>query len=241
MVAVGWRAAILCGLVTMSLAAASAHGQSFASIDAAVKDGIQKGIYPGAVVIIGRRDSLLYARGLRPLHLEPVVAGAAARLDPLGHRLDHEGREHRHLGAPAGGSRQARPRRAGAPVSAAILRRPQEPGHRAHAARPHERPQELRALLPEGAREPRRAPIDLLYAQPLVRVPGDSAGVQRSQRALPRSGSREGVRAAARPARAARGVRPPRHDADDVPAAAPRSSGGSSRAGCGGAGPSRAT
>ena len=64
MVAVGWRAGILCGgLLTMTLAAAPAHGQSFASIDAAVRDGIQKGIYPGAVVIIGRRDSLLYARG----------------------------------------------------------------------------------------------------------------------------------------------------------------------------------
>jgi len=63
MVAVGWRAGILCGVVTMTLAVAPARGQSFASIDAAVKDGIQKGIYPGAVVIIGRRDSLLYARG----------------------------------------------------------------------------------------------------------------------------------------------------------------------------------
>ena len=63
MVALGWRAGILCGVAAMILAAAPAHGQSFASIDAAVRDGIQKGIYPGAVVIIGRRDSLLYARG----------------------------------------------------------------------------------------------------------------------------------------------------------------------------------
>jgi CubicO group peptidase (beta-lactamase class C family) len=32
-------------------------------VDAAVRDGIQRRIYPGAVVVIGRRDSILYARG----------------------------------------------------------------------------------------------------------------------------------------------------------------------------------
>jgi CubicO group peptidase (beta-lactamase class C family) len=38
-------------------------GQSFTEVDAEVQDGIQRGIYPGAVVVIGRRDSILYARG----------------------------------------------------------------------------------------------------------------------------------------------------------------------------------
>jgi CubicO group peptidase (beta-lactamase class C family) len=37
--------------------------QSFDQVDAEVQDGIKRGIYPGAVVVIGRRDSILYARG----------------------------------------------------------------------------------------------------------------------------------------------------------------------------------
>jgi CubicO group peptidase (beta-lactamase class C family) len=40
-----------------------AYAQSFAEVDATVQAGISRGIYPGAVVVIGRRDSLLYARG----------------------------------------------------------------------------------------------------------------------------------------------------------------------------------
>ena len=37
--------------------------QSFDEVDAEVQAGIQRGIYPGAVVVIGRKDSILYARG----------------------------------------------------------------------------------------------------------------------------------------------------------------------------------
>jgi CubicO group peptidase (beta-lactamase class C family) len=37
--------------------------QSFEEVDATVREGIKRGIYPGAVVVIGRSDSLLYARG----------------------------------------------------------------------------------------------------------------------------------------------------------------------------------
>jgi CubicO group peptidase (beta-lactamase class C family) len=37
--------------------------QSFDEVDATVREGIERGIYPGAVVVIGRSDSLLYARG----------------------------------------------------------------------------------------------------------------------------------------------------------------------------------
>lgn len=39
------------------------QAQSFDEVDATVQEGIQRGIYPGAVVVIGRGDSLLYARG----------------------------------------------------------------------------------------------------------------------------------------------------------------------------------
>ncbi|HET8624528.1 MAG TPA: serine hydrolase domain-containing protein, partial [Gemmatimonadales bacterium] len=40
-----------------------AENQQFAAVDAAVQEGIDAGLYPGAVVVAGRRDSLIYARG----------------------------------------------------------------------------------------------------------------------------------------------------------------------------------
>jgi CubicO group peptidase (beta-lactamase class C family) len=40
-----------------------AEAQSVSEIDAIVRQGIRKGIYPGAVVVIGRRDSVIYSRG----------------------------------------------------------------------------------------------------------------------------------------------------------------------------------
>jgi CubicO group peptidase (beta-lactamase class C family) len=45
------------------LPAAKASAQSFGAIDAVVQQGIRRGIYPGAVVVIGRRDSIIYSRG----------------------------------------------------------------------------------------------------------------------------------------------------------------------------------
>jgi CubicO group peptidase (beta-lactamase class C family) len=36
---------------------------AFQAIDAAIEDGIRRGIYPAAVVMVGRRDSLLYQKG----------------------------------------------------------------------------------------------------------------------------------------------------------------------------------
>ena len=47
----------------LSLRATPAQAQTVAEIDAIVRLGIRQGIYPGAVVVIGRRDSVLYARG----------------------------------------------------------------------------------------------------------------------------------------------------------------------------------
>ena len=47
----------------LSIAALPVSAQSFEEVDAAVQGGIERGIYPAAVVVIGRRDSLLYARG----------------------------------------------------------------------------------------------------------------------------------------------------------------------------------
>lgn len=37
--------------------------QEFAAVDAAVKHGITQGIYPGAVVVVGRADTILYSKG----------------------------------------------------------------------------------------------------------------------------------------------------------------------------------
>jgi serine-type D-Ala-D-Ala carboxypeptidase len=45
------------------LAARPAAAQRFAAVDQVVERGIAAGIYPGAVLVIGRGDSLLYARG----------------------------------------------------------------------------------------------------------------------------------------------------------------------------------
>jgi CubicO group peptidase (beta-lactamase class C family) len=45
------------------LAGTPLQAQSVAEIDAVVRRGIKQGIYPGAVVVIGRSDSVLYARG----------------------------------------------------------------------------------------------------------------------------------------------------------------------------------
>ena len=47
----------------LSIGPLPVSAQSFEEVDATVRDGIKRGVYPGAVVVIGRRDSLLYARG----------------------------------------------------------------------------------------------------------------------------------------------------------------------------------
>jgi CubicO group peptidase (beta-lactamase class C family) len=51
-------------IVVTSLAAPpAAMAQSYAALDAIVHEGIRRGVYPGAVVVVGRRDRVLYARG----------------------------------------------------------------------------------------------------------------------------------------------------------------------------------
>jgi CubicO group peptidase (beta-lactamase class C family) len=63
MVRCRWVGSVVGGLCAMTLAASAAAAQSFAEVDAAVRQGILQGLYPGAVVVIGRRDSILYAQG----------------------------------------------------------------------------------------------------------------------------------------------------------------------------------
>src|SRR4249920_95722 len=45
------------------LDSAPAAAQSFQAVDAVIRHGIRDGLYPGAVVVIGRRDTVLYAQG----------------------------------------------------------------------------------------------------------------------------------------------------------------------------------
>ncbi|HEU4587653.1 MAG TPA: serine hydrolase domain-containing protein [Gemmatimonadales bacterium] len=55
--------AALLALCALGGAASPVNAQRFAAVDAAVREGIDRGLYPGAVVLIGRRDSVLYAKG----------------------------------------------------------------------------------------------------------------------------------------------------------------------------------
>lgn len=53
-------------LLLLVVAASSLHAQSspaFRAVDAAVEEGIRLGTYPAAVVVVGRRDSVLHAKG----------------------------------------------------------------------------------------------------------------------------------------------------------------------------------
>ena len=52
--------AVICAVL---LIASGAHAQRFTAVDAAIHSGIDTGIYPGAVVVVGRADTILYARG----------------------------------------------------------------------------------------------------------------------------------------------------------------------------------
>jgi CubicO group peptidase (beta-lactamase class C family) len=55
--------ALLVAVAALATGTIPARAQSFSEIDATVRQGIDRGIYPGAIVVIGRRDSLVYARG----------------------------------------------------------------------------------------------------------------------------------------------------------------------------------
>jgi CubicO group peptidase (beta-lactamase class C family) len=169
-----WRIGIVCGVLAVSLGGRAAQAQSFAEIDAAVRDGIQKGIYPGAVVVVGRRDSILYARGYGHFTWSPSspvpdpdttlwdvasitkivsTTSVAMRLVDQG-KLDLDAPVRRYL-----------PRFSGGPKDQVTVRMLLD-----HTSG-------LKSYVPfyVKARGSRSRAINLLYAQPLVRVPGDSA------------------------------------------------------------------
>ncbi len=51
-----------------------AQAQSFRAADAAVREGIRRGVYPGAVLLVGRRDTILYRKAYGRLTLDRRAA-----------------------------------------------------------------------------------------------------------------------------------------------------------------------
>ena len=164
---------MLC-MLALTSGATPAASQSFAEVDRAVREGIQRGLYPGAVVIIGRRDSVLYTRGYGHYtwnsasrvpdadstlwdvaSITKVVATAATamRLVDQG-RLDLDAPVRRYLPRFAGGLKNQ--------VTVRMLL---------------DHTSGLKSYVPlyQRARRSRARAVDLLYAQPLLRAPGDSA------------------------------------------------------------------
>jgi CubicO group peptidase (beta-lactamase class C family) len=172
----GWivAAAALGALAALgSRRVAQAQSLSTSTVDAAVMQGIRRGLYPGAIVVIGRRDSILYSRGYgrftwssssavpRPdstlwdiASISKVVGTTAAMM-----RLVDDGRV--KLDAPV---RRYLPRFSGGAKSGVTVRMLLD-----HTSG-------LRSYAPFYRRARNRAKlIDLLYAEPLARTPGDSA------------------------------------------------------------------
>jgi CubicO group peptidase (beta-lactamase class C family) len=74
----GRRLAVMFALCGLAFSHRPLLSQGFGDVDAAVRQGIRKGLYPGAVVVIGHRDTVLYARGYGHL----TWSGGSARPDP---------------------------------------------------------------------------------------------------------------------------------------------------------------
>jgi CubicO group peptidase (beta-lactamase class C family) len=153
---------------------APAAAQTFADVDRAAFAGIREGLYPGAVVVIGRRDSILYSRGYGHFTWNPasrvpdpdstlwdiasitkVVATSASAM-----RLVDQGKL--DLDAPVG---RYLPRFAGGLKNQVTVRMLLD-----HTSG-------LKSYVPiyRKAGRSRTRMVKLLYAQPLLRAPGDSA------------------------------------------------------------------
>ena len=161
-------------VLAMLSSAVPGVAQSFDMVDDAIQSGIRDGLYPGAVVIIGRRDSILYRRGYGHYTWNPasrvpdadstywdlasitkVVATAASamRLVDQG-KLDLDAPVRRYLPRFSGGLKNQ--------VTVRMLL---------------DHTSGLKSYVPlyKKARGSRARMVRLLYAQPLVRSPGDSA------------------------------------------------------------------
>ncbi len=163
-------------VVTMTLTAlvpAPAAAQSVAQVDDAVRAGIERGIYPGAVVIIGRRDSLLYARGYGHFTWDPRsavptpdstlwdIASITKIVSTMSSAMKLVDEGKLDLDAPVG---KYLPRFSGGLKKQVTVRMLLD-----HTSG-------LKAYIPiyQKARGKAKA-VSILYAQPLLRPPGDSA------------------------------------------------------------------
>jgi CubicO group peptidase (beta-lactamase class C family) len=172
MTAAPWRGVVAAILMILSTAPATA--QTFAQVDEAAYAGIRQGLYPGAVVVIGRRDSILYARGYGHFTWNPAsrvpdpdstlwdiasitkvvaTASSAMRLVDQG-KLDLDAPVGRYLPRFSGGLKKQVTVRMLLDHTSGL--KPYEPIYR-------------------RAGRSRSRMVKLLYAQPLVRPPGDSA------------------------------------------------------------------
>ncbi|HEU5304099.1 MAG TPA: serine hydrolase domain-containing protein [Gemmatimonadales bacterium] len=145
---------------------------SYADLDAAVRQGISHGVYPGAVLVVGRRDSILYARGYGHFTWKPSspvptpdstlwdigsiskvvgTASAAMRLLDAG-RLSLDAPVRRYLPRFSGGAKDR--------VTIRMLL---------------DHTSGLRSYAPlfKHART-REAAINILYEEPVVRTPGET-------------------------------------------------------------------
>lgn len=168
------RRSVMAGLLGLTVSASPSTGQTFAQVDEAVRQGIARGLYPGAVVVIGRRDSILYSRGYGHYTWNPasrvpdadstlwdvasitkvVATGATAlRLVDQG-ELDLDAPVRRYLPRFTGGRKHQ--------VTVRMLL---------------DHTSGLKSYVPiyQRAGSSRARAVDLLYAQPLLREPGDSA------------------------------------------------------------------
>ena len=161
-------------MIATVFSATPGTAQSFTMVDDAVRAGIRDGLYPGAVVVVGRRDSIVYSRGYGHFTWNPasrvpdadstywdlasitkVVATAASamRLVDRG-KLDLDAPVRRYLPRFSGGLKNQ--------VTVRMLL-------------DHTSGLKSYAPLYKNARGKRSRMVALLYAQPLVRAPGDSA------------------------------------------------------------------
>jgi beta-N-acetylhexosaminidase len=161
----------LAAVQLLVLGSVSVRAQSIEDIDAVVRQGIKRGIYPGAVVVIGRRDSVLYARGYGHFTWSPAspipspdstlwdiasitkvvgTTGAAMRLVDAG-RLQLDAPVRLYLPRFAGGAKNA--------VTVRMLL---------------DHTSGLRAYVPFFKQaKSRDAAISILYSEPLIRTPGE--------------------------------------------------------------------
>jgi CubicO group peptidase (beta-lactamase class C family) len=170
---VWFRLALVAALMT-TITAAPAAAQTYAQVDRAVQAGIRDGLYPGAVVVIGRRDSILYSRGyghftwnsasrvpepdstlwdIASITKVVATASSAMRLVDRG-ELDLDAPVGRYLPRFSGGLKNQ--------VTVRMLL-------------DHTSGLKSYAPIYKQAGGSRSRMISLLYAQPLMRPPGDSA------------------------------------------------------------------